>query len=192
LIDKFIITLPKSGTHMVRVLRKIPEKNHTGLYVNGGMWSWGRIRKEIHKMEGEATGHAPYTKELYEYLTGCGVHICFVWRDLRDVSVARMFGLINDPYLKMPIKTIDECEDKLLACIREVGWWWQNFSPWLDHAHAVYRFEDLRNAAFLMGRENKSATFRHGGTGEWKKYFQPHHIEEAKKLFDMEALNERC
>lgn len=99
-------------------------------------------------------------------------------------------------------------DDPILDLIRLSPPRWERFLPWMERAHVV-RYEDLRTdprveakkIVDLLGIEEatrlrigsedamvrkimptKSPTFRKGGIGDWKSYFQPHHIREYKKV----------
>jgi hypothetical protein len=101
-------------------------------------------------------------------------------------------------------------DDPIIDLIRLSHPRWAQFLPWLERAHVV-RYEDLRTDPRVEGkkivellgieeatrlrigsedamvmvkriRPHKSPTFRKGGVGDWKSFFQPHHIKEYKRV----------
>lgn len=100
-------------------------------------------------------------------------------------------------------KLLSEREDPILDLIKLSKPRWEMFIPWMDKAHVI-RYEDLRkdpraegrkvvallgikeatrlrigseSAMVMRIRPEKSPTFRKGGVGDWKTYFQPHHVK---------------
>lgn len=103
--------------------------------------------------------------------------------------------------------------DPILDLIKLSPARWEKFTPWLDIAH-VMRYEDLRADPRAEGRRfvdkigidestrlrigsedamvrnirpEKSPTFRRGGVGDWKSFFDNHHIAYYRELMSETA-----
>jgi len=155
----------------------------------GGLWSEKKIMYYIDNLEGECTGHVPYSNNVYNYLKRNCIRTVFVWRDLRDVVASRFKSIENGAEICIPTMNGDDIrdqEDMLPDIIREVANLWGRFSPWLDKADAVYRYEELRGAALLLGNENELGWFQTGAVGSWKHLFKPQHEQLVERLFTWE------
>jgi len=174
---------------MIRQHRKIPKGNHIGLYRS---WRLGLLKYEkeikyfIHEKTGECTGHVPYSASVCNHLKRNHIRTVFIWRDLRDVVASRFMSIkVDAPEVKIHTMNggdIRDREDMISDLIHEVATLWERFSPWLDKADAVYRYEELRGAALLLGNENALGWFQTGAVGEWKHLFEPRHEQLAERL----------
>lgn len=191
----FYNAFPKSGTHLIALHRNIPRAAHAPLYTKPG--TLRTPRQSIDKMrefiEGGFTGHVPYSPEVLEYLRVLDVRIVFLYRDLRDVALSLADYLKvkgGNTEFDIPLadgRRMSQHEDVLLECIRYIGGLWPLFEPWLDHADACYRYEELRGAALLLGHEASSLTFSRGQAGAWRREFGPVHLAAAREwLPDLE------
>lgn len=182
---------PKSGTHLLLLHRQdINRDDHLPMFDKGLFqepdWYIGQIQKRYPR---SFTGHIPYSEEVRDYLEKVGYRNIFIYRDLRDAAVSlgnhamkcgHELGVME---LEKNTKIDREYRDMIAESIPIIGAWWEKFCPWIDYSDAIYRFEELRGAALLLGKEGESTTFKHGNVGDWRKRFKPYHVEMAKEYF---------
>jgi hypothetical protein len=189
-VRTFYNVLPKSGTHIIQVHRNLLHK-HIGLYDDNGQFlKPERITAKINGFHGDCTGHIPYSNHVESWLVDHNYRHVFIYRDLRDVALSLSEYVKNKKHQQSEFnvllgegKRLSDKDDVLLWSIYLVGKWWELFKPWVSKADSVYTFEELRGAALLLGKENKSVTFRTGQKGGWQYKFQPHHRRAAEEVF---------
>jgi hypothetical protein len=179
---------PKSGTHLLLLHRQdLDKKDHVHMFVKGEFQEPKYYCDEIWKREYSSfTGHIPYSDEVYKFLREKDYRIVFIYRDLRDVAVSLADHAISGKG-DLGVKALEnrpwEIADILSECIRIIGDWWKRYSGWLTVSDTLYRYEELRGAALLLGKEEEALTFNRANVGEWKRRFEQKHIDLAHKLF---------
>jgi 2-polyprenyl-3-methyl-5-hydroxy-6-metoxy-1,4-benzoquinol methylase len=179
---------PKSGTGLIMQTRGI--HNHIELHDKRG-----EIRTDDDFIQRVldcpiCVGHVPYSPAIHAALKRDGYRVVFIFRNLRDVvvSLANYVRQCENSELNvMPHGVrISRSPDPILDAIDVVAQWWKLFEGWLEHADSVYTYRELRGAALLIGHEEDSFTFAHGNINDWRREFQPRHIEAARaKLPDV-------
>lgn len=195
----FYNVLPKSGTHLIKRHRDVPDWNHVSLFcgMKGEYPPPVEYIKTMKLLHGDFTGHVPYSPKVRDYLRRNDIRHVFIHRNLRDVAASlawyvthsEEWRLIPDAITEFNIyiddKPISESDDVLSDCIEIVAEWWELFQPWTTEADTVFTYEELRPAAFLLGDENTFG-FHNGNTNDWMKVFDLHHQILADELFGRE------
>ncbi len=171
----------------------------------------GETIEALRHFRGKAFGHIAYLPQYAEVVQAVPTQVIFNIRDPRDVIVSEYENMKIAPH-KWPNlmmqngKRVIDQDDPIEILIKAASIRWPNWFGWLYHEFVyVLRYEELRlrtvatvkrlredlpNCPFppeseMIANAQKtewSTTFRKGLVGEWKTYFEPHHIELAKEL----------
>jgi hypothetical protein len=203
----FYNVFPKSGTHLVKLHRNVPEDNHVSLFL-GLQDRWPDpcdYVEAIKQLKGDFTGHIPYSSEVHAYLVDNDIRHVFLFRHLWDVALSLAHYIEKvEPCERTEFNVrldgiyLKEYTDIISACIKVISDWWSRFDPWLKYTDSIYSYRELRAAAFLLKDEN-TATFNKGRINAWAYEYKQHHIDLANQLlpdlmhnyFDGELIHAR-
>lgn len=203
-----VSTIPKSGTHLLwnileldRNASKIKDFKIVFDPMAFGYWS-----QRWRQFENGISGHIYHTTEMARlFQINCGI---FLRRHPADVLVSWLHYLPKAraetflfPMLREFELDIMKSDDRLDFLIENTPALFIQFLKWMDEPIHLLRFEDLitkpREVLAPVAKDlgmdldlmverskiRESHTFRKGDIGDWKKEFQPHHIEKFTKNF---------
>lgn len=198
LCPKALITIPKSGTFLMRHILRMewPVKEGLGArFVHETRGFWRKDTAQFSPGDHHIRGHLTYSG-LARKIVGDRL-IVFLYRDPRDTLVSWAHYVetgVNLSLVKFGSVDLREAKDKLAVLIAYLPPLFMAYLDWLDHDVIPIRFEGLINSPeeelapladaipepleYLVARSRMRAspTFRKGKTGEWQKEFKPHHL----------------
>lgn len=205
LCPKFLTSIPKSGTYLMRHILRMDWPGKEGHYKKLPWLINGLTRLEgIYRSPGKhhIRGHLICTDEVVELTNGRVAF--FLYRDPRDLMVSWAYYIdevADDNTLVYVAKGINlkNSRDRIFDLIKYLPGWFERYLGWLDQDVIPIRYEGLINSParelepvaeaipepleYLVARSKMRAspTYRRARPGNWREEFKPHHRRAFEK-----------